>query len=108
MALKPTILIPEQTGAVTTVAPFQVTQKMLPATLMASNLVAAETAAVLFSVDGGVTFEPLAQDDADLTLTAGKNTFTIVSPIMLGVTKAATVSAGGVFIMTDNPAGVNV
>ena len=104
MSLKPTTIIKEQTGAVSTAVQFAVEQKNLPATISATNLTGAETVAILFSVDGGATFEPLSQDGADLELTATSNVFTILSPLMLGVTKSATVSASGVFIMTTNPA----
>ena len=104
MALKPTEIIKEQTGAVTAVAEFAVMQRMLPATLFATGLAGAETVEVLFSVDGGATFEELSQDGADLTLTATANVFNIQSPLLLGVKKDATIAAGGVFIMTSNPA----
>ena len=103
MTLKPTTIITETTDAVSTAVEFPVVQKMLPATISATNLAGAETVAILFSVDGGSTFEPLAQDGADLELTATSNVFTIQSPMMLGVTKSATVGACGVFIMTTNP-----
>ncbi len=103
MTLKPTPIILEQTDAVSTPVEFPVVQKSLPATIYATNLEAAETAAILFSVDGGTTFEPLAQDGADLELTATSNVFTIQSPMLLGVTKSATASPSGVFIMTTNP-----
>ena len=104
MPLKPTEMIKPQTGAVSVVAQFAVVQKTLPATISATNLTAAETVAIMFSVDGGENFEPLAQDGADLELTATSNVFNIQSPMLLGVTKSATVSASGVFIMTSNPA----
>ena len=103
MPLLSTQIMSEQTGAVTTEVPFNVDGTSLPATLMATNLAGSESVAVLFSVDGGTTFEPLSQDGADLTLTATANTFSVVSPLLLGVTKTATAAAGGVFIMTDNP-----
>ncbi len=103
MALHPTEIIKEQTDAVTTVARFPVEQKDLPATIFATNLGAAETVAVLFSVDKGVTFEPLAQDGADLTLTLTANVLNMQSPMLLGFTKTATAGTAGVFIMTTNP-----
>ncbi len=105
MPFSPRTLIPEQTGVVTAVSSFQVQQRFLPATLMATNLDGAESVAILFSVDGGVTFEPLAQDGVDLTLTALQNTFAVVSPILIGVTKTATVGTAGVFAMSNEPAG---
>lgn len=104
MPLTPTTLILAQTAAVTTTAEFPVVQKNLPATLSATNLAGSESVAVLFSVDGGTTFEPLSQDGSDLTLTATKNSLAITSPLLLGVTKSATAAASGVFIMTTNPA----
>lgn len=103
MPLKPTEVIKAQAAAVTAVASFAVVQKMLPATIFASTLAGSEAVPILFSVDGGVNFEPLAQDGADLTLTATDNAFNIQSPLLLGVTKPTTVGAAGVFIMTSNP-----
>jgi hypothetical protein len=55
-------------------------------------------------VDGGETFEPLAQEGADLELTATSNVLNITSPLLMGVTKTVTVGESGVFIMTTNPA----
>ena len=101
MALTPITLIPEQTGVVTAVAKFEVQQRFLPATLMATNLAGAESVAILFSIDGGLTFEPLSQDGADLTLIALANSLAITSPIFIGVTKTATVGTSGVFIMSN-------
>ena len=72
---------------------------------MATNLAGAETVEIMFSVDGGTTFEELAQDGADLTLTATANTLAITSPLLLGVKKDATVAAAGVFVMANQPAG---
>lgn len=103
MAFKPTPLIKEQTAAVTTAVKHPIHHRDLPATLFATNMDGAESVAVLFSVDGGTTFEPLAQDGSDLTLTATANVFNIQSPMMLGVTKSVTVGTAGVFIMTTNP-----
>lgn len=100
---KPFELIPEQTGVETTVQPFRVRQQFLPATIFATNLAGAESVAILFSIDDGVTFEPLSQDGADLTLVATANTLTINSPMLLGVTKTATAAAAGVFVMANQP-----
>lgn len=97
----PITLISEQTGAVTTVVAFRVQQRFVPATIFATNLAGAESVAILFSVDDGLTFEPLSQDGADLTLVPTANTLTIRSPMLLGVTKTATVAAGGVFVMAN-------
>lgn len=105
MSFRPTELIKAQTGAVTTPAVFPVVQKALPATVSASNLAGSESVAILFSVDGGSTFEPMSQGGAALELTATDNQLTIESPLMLGVTKSATAGLSGVFIMTTNPLG---
>jgi hypothetical protein len=104
MSLKPTPIISERTAAVSTAVEFAVVQKMIPATISATNLAGSETVAILFSVDGGETFEPLAQDGADLELTATSNVLNITSPLLMGVTKTVTVGESGVFIMTTNPA----
>ena len=103
MSLKPTVLIEPQTGAVTVEASFQVAQKYLPATLMATGLAGAETVAVLFSVNGGSTWEPVAQDGSDLELTATANMYAVESPLMLAVTKTATAAASGVYLMYKQP-----
>ncbi len=103
MPLKPTEIIKQQTGAVTTPARFAVVQNVLPGTLFATNLAGGESVAILFSADGGATFEPMAQDGADLTLTATSNVLFIDAPLLLGVTKTATAGLSGVFIMTNNP-----
>lgn len=100
--LTPVNIIPEQTAAVTAVAAHPVYAEMVPATLIATNLAGSESVAVLFSVDGGITFEPLAQDGADLTLTATQNTFNMTSPLLLGVTKSSTAAACGVFLQAAN------
>lgn len=104
MSLKPTTLILPQTTAVSVIEQFPIMQRDVPATLMATNLAGAESVAILFSVDGGENFEPMAQDGADLTLVATANTLAITSPMLLGVTKAATIGSSGVFIMTNQPA----
>lgn len=101
--LTPITLIPEQTGAVTTPAKHQVQPLEVPATIFATNLAGSETVDILFSVDGGQTFEPLSQDGSDLKLTSTTNTFAIISPMLIGVTKEATISASGIFIMRGNP-----
>lgn len=101
MSLTPVQIIPEQTDAVTAEAKYEAQQRFLPATVMATNLAGAESVAVLFSVDDGVTFEPLSQDGSDLTLTATENTFAITAPLLLGFTKSATVGAAGVFVMQN-------
>ena len=103
MKLIPITLILEQTAVVTTPAAQQVQPLDLPSTIFATNLAGSEEVDVLFSIDGGLTFEPLSQDGADLKLTETTNTYTIVSPLLLGVTKDATASASGVFIMRGNP-----
>lgn len=68
-----------------------------------TNLAGAEEVEILFSIDGGDTFEPLSQDGADLVLSATANTYRVESAMFLGVLKDATASAAGVFIMRGNP-----
>ena len=105
MSMKPTTLILAQTGAVTVEAEAQINNQDVPATIFATNLAGSESVAVLFSVDGGANFEPLAQDGADLVLVPTSNALTILSPGLYGFTKTATVGTGGVFLMTTNPKG---
>lgn len=103
LKLIPLTLIPEQTDAVTTPAAQQVQPIDLPSTIFATNLAGSEEVDILFSVDGGDSFEPLSQDGSALKLTSTSNTFAIVSPMLLGVTKDATASASGVFVQRGNP-----
>jgi len=104
MSLIPTTIISAQTDAVTSAEKFEAQQRFVPSTVMATNLAGAESVAVLFSVDDGVTFEPLSQDGSDLTLTATANTFAITAPGLFGFTKSATVAASGVFVMQNQQA----
>ena len=89
MSLKPTTVITETTDAVAVVHSFPVTQKMIPATVFASNLAGSEVVPILFSVDGGETFEALGQEGAALELSPGPNALTINSPPPTGVHKPA-------------------
>ena len=97
-----TPIIPPQTGEVTDVASFPVVQKMLPATLMVSNIGAGESVAILVSLDGGDTFEPVFQDGVALVMDNTSNSISIQAPVLLGVTKTATALAVGVSILTTN------
>ncbi len=97
-----TPIIPPQTGEVTDVASFPVVQKMLPATLMVSNIGAGESVAILVSLDGGDTFEPVFQDGVALVMDNTSNSLSIQAPVLLGVTKTATTLAVGVSILTTN------
>lgn len=97
----PIELIADTTDAVDTPVPFFVQQRFTEATLVATGLDAAETVAIEVSVDGGESFKPLAQDGADLTLTATQSTYTIRSPLLIGVTKSATAGAAGVYIWVN-------
>lgn len=91
-------LIEETTSAVTTPAFVKVTQDMVPATLIASGLATTEEAQVLVSVDDGVTNQEVLQEGTTVVLTATDTVKSINSPMMVGVTKDATVAAGGVFL----------
>ncbi len=102
--LTPTEILAATTSAVTAVKSHPIWMEMLPTTIFATGLAGSESVAILFSTDGGVTFEPLAQDGADLVLTATKNTLAINSPMLLGVTKSATIASSGVFIQPANTA----
>lgn len=96
MAAQP--LIAETINAITDVQFVNVTQEMVPATLIATNLVSAEEAQVLVSVDDGATTQPAIQEGTTVLLTATDNVKSVNSPMMIGVTKDATVSAAGVFL----------
>lgn len=95
-------IIPPQTAEVTDVAQFPVVQKMLPATLFATNLGSGESAAILTSSDGGVTFEAASQDGSAMVLSNTANAISIQSPVLLGVTKTATALLSGVTILTTD------
>lgn len=104
MSLKPIRVVEEQTGAITVPIQFPVEHKKIPATIFATNLGVDESVAILFSTDGGKTFEPHAQDGVDLVMTETANAFSINAPILIGITKTATAAPVGVFIMTTNVA----
>lgn len=86
------------TDAVSVASFIDVTQDMVPATLIATNLVSAEEAQVLVSVDDGASSQVAFQEGTAVVLTATDSTKSINSPMMVGVTKDATVSAGTVFL----------
>lgn len=101
MSMEATTLIAAQTAVVATPVPYPIEQRSLPATIMATNLVGSEAVNILFSVDGGLTFEPFSQDGEELTLTETGNSLSIVAPLMIGVTKSATGVPSGVFILSN-------
>ena len=92
-------LIEAQTDAVSTQAPFQVTRDNLPVTLMAVGLAGSEECDLYFSHDEGTTWTLLRDKDGNvLKLTATVTSLAIDSPILLGVTKDASVGAAGVYV----------
>ena len=93
-------LIPAATAAETTEKIAKIRQEALPATLFATGLAGSEKAVVSISPDGGATFVEVQQEGVAIELTAINNTISINSPMTIGVTKEATVSAAGVFLNT--------
>ncbi len=91
-------LIAETTDVVTAPVFVDVTLNMIPATLIGTNLAAAEEAQVLVSVDDGANSQAAQQEGSTVVLTATDSVKSINSPMMIGVTKDATVSASGVFL----------
>lgn len=92
-----TLILPTQ-SAVATPAFVDVTQAMVPATLIATGLATTEEAQVLISVDDGATNQAVQQEGTTVVLTATDTVKSINSPMMVGVTKDSTVAAGGVFL----------
>lgn len=91
-------LIEPTTDVVVTIAFVDVTQAMVPATLIATNLVSAEEAQVLVTTDDGATSQAVTQEGVTVVLTATDAVKSVNSPMKIGVTKDATVSASGVFL----------
>lgn len=98
MGSTPQALIEPTTAAVTEQKKADVKQQQLPATLIATGLAGAETVTVYFTGDDGVTWSPAYQKTEQVILTATNNTVSVNSPITIGVLKAASVSAVGVFL----------
>lgn len=96
--MPPQTLIEPTTSAVSTVAFVDVTQAMVPATIIATGLVSAEEAQVLVSIDDGETSQAAQQEGTTVVLSATDTVKSINSPMMIGVTKDATVSPSGVFL----------
>lgn len=94
----PETLIEPQTAVVTDIAFTRITQSMVPVTIMVSNLAGVESVALLVSPDNKLTTFPLIQSGTTVTLTITNTVQTINSPMLLGVTKTATVGTAGVFL----------
>jgi len=93
----PVELIAQQTDAVTTEAPFKVTQDRVPCTILADNLAGSEEVDFYFSIDGGTTWELLQVDGSPVVLTATDNAKTFYGPLHIGVRKDSTAGACGVY-----------
>lgn len=92
---KSVVVIAPTTDAVTVQKRMRITT--VPATLIATNLAGAEAALIFFSVDDGGTWEALSIAGSQAQLTADDSTLAIYSPMLIGVTKSATVAASGVY-----------
>lgn len=92
------ILIAPTTDVVDSPRAFLVNHSRLPCTLMAVGLGPDEEVAVTFSPDNGVTWESLMRSGAQVILTHQNNVASIEAPIVLGVTKTATVNPVGVYV----------
>jgi len=101
---KPVTLIEPTTSAVTTVVPYAVDQRFLPGSIFAPDLAGSEAVQVLYSIDNGENFVAAQEGGSAVTLTETNNEQIILGPVLLGVTKDATVSAVGVFVMTNKQA----
>lgn len=89
-------LIAAQTDAVVVKAAFAVHR--VPATLFAVGLAGAEECDIYISPDQGTTWTELDKDSAVVKLTHADSSFSIQSPMHLGVLKDATVAAAGVYL----------
>lgn len=100
MPLQSQTLIEETTSVVASVVGtgVAITQDMTPATLFVTNLAGVEEVDIFISQDAGLTFQASAQDGSLVTMSLLNNTLSINSPMRIGVTKDATVSASGVFL----------
>lgn len=96
--MPPQTLIEPTTDAVSLVRFVDVTQDMVPATLIATGLATTEEAQVLVSVDDGSTSQAAQQEGTTVVLTATDTVKSVNSPMMVGVTKDATVASSGVFL----------
>lgn len=89
----------EPTVSATTIVKFvDVTQSMVPATLIASGLATTEEVQILVSIDNGATSFAAQVEGTTEILTATDFITTINSPMMVGVTKDATAGLSGVFL----------
>ncbi len=97
-------LITATTSAVTSKASYSVCKP--PVTVFAVGLAGAETCSFYISPDHGTTWQTLGMEEGDgtpaaLTLTATRTAVKIDFPCYLGVTKAATTGAAGVYVADD-------
>ena len=104
---KPTVIIPVATGARGPV-PFAVTQENLPVTITSTSIGSATTEAgqVMFSVDGGVTYENLIQNGDVVEFNNLRNSIVFSNPILLGLTKGVTANNVGVFAFSTQKVGL--
>lgn len=96
--MPPQTLIEPTTAAVSQIAFVDVTQDMVPATIIATGLAGVEETQVLVSVDDGATSQAAIQEGTTIVLTVTDTVKSVNSPMMIGVTKDATVGASGVFL----------
>ena len=93
------VLIPATTLAVTAHKIAKIRQEALPATLFCTGITTGSVT-VSISPDGGTTFIPVEQAGSPVIFDADTNTFSINSPMTVGVTKTTTTPAVGVFLNT--------
>lgn len=96
--MPPQTLIEPTTDVTTLVKFVNITQEMVPATLLATNLAGAEEVQVLISSDDGATSQAVQQEGTTVVLALTDSVKSINSPMMVGVTKDATLGLCGVFI----------
>lgn len=92
-------IISSQTAAVSTVQSIRVSH--VPATLFATGLAGAEECDLYISPDAGATWEVLDKDSSPVTLTAVNSSYSIQSPMLLGVKKDATSAASGIYLSDE-------
>ena len=98
----PVELISATTDAVSTKAPYKITQDRVPVTIVADNLAGSEEVDFYFSIDAGANWVLLQVDGSPVVLTATDNAKTFFGPMLIGVVKDATASACGVYAVTAN------
>ncbi len=95
----PVIVIAPTTAAVT--VPVPVKGSRPGATLAATGLTGVEKIVILFSCDGGETYETMTKDGADAVLSLTNKIEGVYSHFRIAVTKPITASPVGVYLSND-------